>query len=311
MSPHGIMFHHFCDNRTHVRGQGAINENEFEKILDHLKDYNILKANIWLEKAISNKLNDNDICLTFDDGLKCQFDVALPVLDRRKITAFWFVYSNVFQGHMGRLEIYRYYRTAFYQDIEEFYKVFFKFILNSQYNQLIENHVKDINFSEHLSEYSFYSLNDRKFRFIRDKILGPQKYFNLMDQMIKKDDVDIEQINKYLWMDTKSLQILNEKDHIIGLHSYSHPTELNSLTKKDQKKEYQMNFDHIKNILKTKPITMSHPCNSYNNDTIGILDELGIKIGFRSNFDLTNFSKYEFPRIDHSTLIKELELNSI
>ena len=49
---------------------------------------NILDANIFYEKLISKKLKDNDLCLTFDDGIKSQIDVALPVLEDLKIKSF-------------------------------------------------------------------------------------------------------------------------------------------------------------------------------------------------------------------------------
>ena len=30
---HGIMFHHFHDNKDHLRGQGSISKDEFVKII--------------------------------------------------------------------------------------------------------------------------------------------------------------------------------------------------------------------------------------------------------------------------------------
>ena len=50
---------------------------------------NILDANIFYEKLISKKLKDNDLCLTFDDGIKSQIDVALPVLEDLKNKEFF------------------------------------------------------------------------------------------------------------------------------------------------------------------------------------------------------------------------------
>ena len=50
MPAHGIMFHHFCDNNQHLRGQGAIDETALSNILDSLENFEILHAKIWLEK---------------------------------------------------------------------------------------------------------------------------------------------------------------------------------------------------------------------------------------------------------------------
>ena len=42
---------------------------------------------------------------------------------------------------------------------------------------------------------------------------------------------------------------------------------------------------------------MSHPCGDYNSDTLSILKDLGIQIGFRSSLEPNEIkSKYEIPR---------------
>ena len=116
---YGVMFHHFCDAR-HPRGQGAITAQELEDILDYVGLHRILPAHEWLERATKGTLEAGETCLTFDDALRCQYDIALPVLERYGLTAFWFVYSSVFEGNEEPLEIYRYFRAVEYTDMDEF-----------------------------------------------------------------------------------------------------------------------------------------------------------------------------------------------
>ena len=40
-------------------------------------------------KISKNKLSNKNVCISFDDGLKCQFDIALPVLEDLKIKSFF------------------------------------------------------------------------------------------------------------------------------------------------------------------------------------------------------------------------------
>ena len=47
------------------------------------------------ERLERSELRHNDIVLTFDDGLRCQYDIALPILNKHGIGAFWFVYSSL------------------------------------------------------------------------------------------------------------------------------------------------------------------------------------------------------------------------
>ena len=87
---------------------------------------NILDADVFFEKSKNNKLKNNEVCLTFDDGIKCQIDVALPVLEELKIKSFFFVYTSVFSGKPDNLEIFRYFRMNYFNNINEFYENFYK-----------------------------------------------------------------------------------------------------------------------------------------------------------------------------------------
>ena len=105
---HGIMFHHFHDDLKHIKGQGSIDHIQFENLLIFLKkNFKILKAENWYKKAINNELTENEICLTFDDNLLCQYEVALPILEKYGLTAFWFIYSSPLKGVNEKIEIYR------------------------------------------------------------------------------------------------------------------------------------------------------------------------------------------------------------
>ena len=48
---------------------------------------------------------------------------------------------------------------------------------------------------------------------------------------------------------------------------------------------------------------MSHPCNSYNKNTIKILKKMKIKVGFKADNNNLPYSKLELPRIDCKYLI--------
>ena len=82
---HGIMFHHFYDNKIHIKSQGAISKNDLIKLIKFIGRKNILDADKFIVRYKENKLNKTDICLTFDDSLKCQYDISLPILEDFKI----------------------------------------------------------------------------------------------------------------------------------------------------------------------------------------------------------------------------------
>lgn len=304
---HSIMFHHFHDQK-HPEGQGSLSSHDFEEMIDWLaKKHQILDAEAYLSKLENNSLKHNEICLSFDDALLCQSEIAAPILDSRGIKAFFFVYSSPFCGDPDPLEIYRYFRTTEFSNIDEFYDQFF---LQTQidHNDSYENALTQYDKENYLSAFPFYTENDKWFRFLRDLILGKAKYEEIMNQLMIKHHFNKESASRNLWMSNENIQELHSSGHIIGLHSYSHPTILHTLTMKEQESEYEKNFDHLSSILNDKPIAMSHPCGNYNEDTLKILNKFGIRIGFRSNNSITHInSKFEIPRNDHANIFKDMK----
>jgi peptidoglycan/xylan/chitin deacetylase (PgdA/CDA1 family) len=93
---HSVMFHHF-HNETHLPAQGSLSSDDFKDMLAWLgKKYSLLNADEYAKKFSSGPLNESDICLSFDDALKCQYDIAIPILQEFGLNAFFFVYSSAF-----------------------------------------------------------------------------------------------------------------------------------------------------------------------------------------------------------------------
>ncbi len=303
---HSVMFHHF-HNDIHLPSQGSISGSNFLDMVDWLdKNYNLLNACEYQSKLTNKTIEDKDICLSFDDALKCQFDVAVPIINKLGITAFFFVYSSVFNDKSDLLEVYRYFRTSSYPDLEKFYYDFFQLVKE---RNIINYSEKLSLFSSlnYLSEFPFYSQNDKWFRYLRDQYLSKDEYQKIMSTLMLRKGFDIELAKKKLWMTERDLVEISNKGHIIGMHSYSHPMQLNKLKKSDQEMEYKRNYEHLRKIIK-KPIkSMSHPCGSYNNDTLDILRSMKIEIGFRSNMSIKEIiTPLEVPREDHINVFKEM-----
>ena len=73
----GIMFHYFHDYIEFQKTQGSISPSQLEKIIKKVKKATqILSPYDYLEN-LKNKKPEKATCITFDDGLMCQFKVAL------------------------------------------------------------------------------------------------------------------------------------------------------------------------------------------------------------------------------------------
>ena len=295
--PLGIMFHHFHDDAKYKPGQGSLSTTDFEDILEYLGHERILSAEVWAERALENRLSPEDLCLTFDDALRCQYDIALPVLRRLGLTAFWFIYTATLSGGAPALEAYRKFRCEYYDTVDDFYGLFFQIAANQIPEGRVIRALREFP-ANYLAEFKFYSETDRKFRYLRDRILGPKEYKNVMDRMIASRGVTAKELVADVWLEPNHIKVLKEEGHVIGLHSHSHPTLLEAEAPDEQYAEYKSNLDILSDLTRARPFTMAHPCNSYSNTTLDILSGLGIKLGFRSNMVKASNSLLELPRED-------------
>ncbi len=311
---HGIMFHHFHDDKMHIKSQGSINSDDFYKIIKFIGKNNILDADVYFEKFKNNKLKNNQVCLTFDDAIKSQIDIALPILEDLNIKGFFFVYTSLFEGNPDSLEIFRYFRAKYFNSVDKFYQKFYE-ILNldlvnffKQKNEIIK---------ETKSKFPFYTIEDIKFRLVRDHLLSKTEYEKTIFYMIKQKKINYKEFYKKLFFQKIDLQNVNNLGHLVGLHSHNHPTLLEKLNYDEQKDEYEKCLSIISKILnkpKNQIKTMSHPCGSYNDDTLEILKELGIELGFKQIMKLEkvkkmkkiNNSPLEIAREDHSSILKRI-----
>lgn len=302
MAAHGLMFHHFTNGTSHPPGQGAIDARELREMLERVGISRILDPSEWTARALEGRLRDEDLCLTLDDGLLCQYEIALPVFEALGLRAFWFVYSSVFEGAVERLEIYRYFRSTAFADVGAFYSTFFEAV-RCAHPELWAGAWARFDSSSYLTDYPFYSEGDRWFRFLRDEVLGVERYNTVMDSILAEAGFDTAAAARHLWLDDDRLRELHAAGHVIGLHSTTHPTRLERLPPEQQKEEYRHNFDHVRRVTGTAPQTAAHPCNSYSAETLRILDGLGIRMAFRSNMATApEHGLLELPREDHANL---------
>jgi peptidoglycan/xylan/chitin deacetylase (PgdA/CDA1 family) len=311
---HGITFHLFHDDHVHKISQGSIDKDSFSKILKYLGRDNIINAEDFLIRLKENKLKSKDICITFDDGCKAQYDIALPVLENLKIKSFFFVYSSLFEGNPDLIEIYRFFRINSFKNVDEFYEIFFR-KLNHDLKKFFYKEDKNINYIK--EKFSYYSINDIKFRLVRDKLLIKNEYNEIMSDLMIQKKFNFKDYYDLLFLSKDNLREMNKLGHTIGLHSHTHPTTLANLSYEEQNYEYSKNIEILTNVLNDKNKTInsvSHPSGSYNDNTIKILKDLKIEIGFKNIMFLEpgrenkkiNNSSLEIARQDHAQIMCDM-----
>ena len=110
------MFHHFHDDNKYpnLQGGGSISAIYFHSIIDYIdENFNLITPDEYTQKVVKKSIKEFDVCLTFDDSLKCQFDIIYPELEKRKLKAFFFVYSGAFSENPPLIEFFRDFRLNF------------------------------------------------------------------------------------------------------------------------------------------------------------------------------------------------------
>lgn len=298
---YGLMFHHFVPGDAPGR-EGALCAAQLEQLLEEFGG-RLLPAKEWLDRAERDSLRPGDVCLTFDDNLRCQFDVARPALSRRELTGVWFVSSGPLVGEPIATEIYRALRMHCFPTTDAFYAAFEAVAARSEFGTLIASRLTTFVPRDFLTQFTFYTDADRRFRHIRDEILGPTRFAQLMDRLIAECGVSTGDLAAELWMQPEQLRQLQREGHVIGLHSHRHPTRMAYLDESRQYEEYAANRDVLRVCLGAAPTVAAHPCNSYNAATLRVLRALGVRIAFRADCNAAP-SDLEQPREDAAHLVR-------
>ena len=303
----GIMFHHFHDGKFFKKGPGSISGNQLEKMIRYLGRENIINSREFLTTPNHNK----KYCFTFDDGLKCQYKIALKVLNRHNIKGFFFVYSSIFTNKPDLLEIYRFFRVKYYINQNSFYNSFFsvvKKLFKNRHEKFLDKNDKLLKNLKKNSPY--YSSKDIKFRVTRDYFLNNNQYNDIMLKLFRDKKFNYRNYIKKLHLSKNDIKKLSNAGHEIGLHSHSHPSNFTNLKIEQQIKEFKKNKYILEKIINKKIITASFPFGSYNKKTILALKKNKILYSFQKNLERPIFDKYyelQLPRLNHSNLIKKIK----
>jgi peptidoglycan/xylan/chitin deacetylase (PgdA/CDA1 family) len=303
VSPRAIMFHNFHSKNSPKFGQGSVSEEQLINIIEKIGRENILDVNEWLKKYNNCELKKNQVCFTIDDGLKCQFKVALPIFKKYNIKAGWYIYTNYISEKYEFLDIYKYFCGIYYNNFEEFYLDFYNYMDKNQFNDAKQEFDK----SNYLLKFGGYSYNDRLFRYIRDNILNKDEFKNLILKMIKKKNLNLNDLINNIWMTKDEIKEL-AKTQVIGLHSCNHPTRMDLVNEKQQYNEYNDCKDILEKLINKQIYTLAYPCGRYNNDTFKICKQINIKYAFISyltEIDLEN-KNFLIQRIDSADVLNEL-----
>lgn len=219
----------------------AYGEN-FERQIQFLsRHFNKLES---LDLQSESFLKQNYL-LTFDDGYKDNFDIALPILKKYSVPAIFFITTSV----IGTDNLLWYDRVRLYYERNRKKEILGALRTKTQCRKSIQE-LREKDYEEFLEIVKTYNNN-------------PPEISRLM-------------------MNWKEAREIFDSGIMIGSHSHTHPV-LGKMERYQQMRDIQNSIEFIKNKLDFSPFTFSYPeglSETFNRDTIDILKTSGIKYAF-------------------------------
>ena len=162
---------------------------------------------------------------------------------------------------------------------------------------------------DYLNDCPFYSIQDKKYRYFRDFVLTPIQYINIVKKMLDIYKYSLDKNKERLFMSLRNLIELVSNGHDIGLHSNTHPTDMNRLEDQLIEEEYTLCYSFLERHLNIKPTSVSYPCGIFNAQTEKTIKKLNLEVGFAASLTQYNFKEVNYlllPREDHINILKSI-----
>jgi peptidoglycan/xylan/chitin deacetylase (PgdA/CDA1 family) len=275
--PLAVLYYHHVFESLDNFNDSEIDQHTFENQIKYLnKHYNLLSVSDALEKIKNNTLPEKSLIITFDDGYRDNYQYAVPILEKYKVPATFFIATEGLQSG---------------------------FLWNNTIELVIKNTqsciIKDNIIGEEID-----ITNDRlKLRAI--KLLTTSLKRLSSESRQEKIELLIKQLGittyERMMMSESEIIKLYEKGFEIGAHTHSH-TILSTENIEQCKQEVLLSKHTLESIIGEKINYFAFPNGAFGIDFTSthrnLVEELGFKAAFSTNdggcFDNSNL--FSLPR---------------
>lgn len=277
-----IMYHYVRElKRSRFPEIKGLEIKKFEEQIKYLlENYTVISMEELIESIDKKKLLPNNAAiLTFDDGYKDNFTYVLPILLKYGIKGAFYITTKCIEEKKVL-------------DVNKIH-----FLLASEENksilvQKIYNELDKYRKKYKLKENNFYYEKlAKRSRFDNEEVCFIKKMLQvelerelreiILDKLFKEYiKISEEVFSEELYLTPDQIVCMQKLGMHIGVHTYSH-LWLNSLTKEEQEREIELSINYLKKIgLNTEKLTICYPYGGFNEDTIEVVKNLNIKLGF-------------------------------
>ena len=248
-------------------------------------------------EVLKEKKGENLFLFTFDDGLKCQYTYAYPVLKSHGIKAIFFIPTIIFGKALTVHKI---------QCIR--YKIDDPILLDLLFKKFPEMEAVPTNDNNLKEQYPYDSPQAARLKFLLNFVLREDKKEYFIDDIFSQIE-DIERFFCYTYMDVESIRYLAEKE-CVGSHGHNHQP-LSRLSSRDLRNDIRNSIYLLKSKAKIKDISMiSYPYGSREAVSINVkcqVKSLNFSYGFTMNRGVNTINNL----IEDPYALKRIQINDL
>jgi peptidoglycan/xylan/chitin deacetylase (PgdA/CDA1 family) len=283
----------------------GLTEEEFAGQLDYLLEHHTPLGMDDLRRAHSGSapLPSNGFLLTFDHGTKDHLDVALPLLGSRRLEGVFYVMTATLEDkRMPSTDKQRLIEASF-DDDREFLERFLgraRRKLPALSASLTTDTSNVARAGDYLSEFGFYSLWDRFFRWLRDTVIPASITEQIVDEWFA-EDIGVEAaVADELYLNWDDVLTLEREGMTIGTHGHDHliySKENLDACAADVETSISLLHRHVR---RRSVDTFSYPNGGFNRKLASVFSGLGIEFCFSTQADICySFEdRYAMNRLD-------------
>ncbi|MCS5709121.1 polysaccharide deacetylase family protein [Candidatus Berkiella cookevillensis] len=230
----------------------AVQFDEQMRILSRY--YNVLSLSEGLERLEKGSLPPQAVCITFDDGYEDNLSVALPILEKYKLSAVFFI------------------ATKFLRDGIMWNDAIIESVRNMKVHEL------DLR-SIGLSQYSLFNEQQKVkaiYRLVNQlKYLPPQNRMLIVDKIVEESQCQLP----HMMMTEESVVTLHRKGMEIGAHTVTHPI-LNSISPEAARNEIGQSKEVLEALIQERLKYFAYPNGCPTRDYSSIHCKMVKNIGF-------------------------------
>ena len=259
----------------------------FEKCIKYIstKYEVVLFEDLAFDKNAMSKKN-RFATIMFDDGYKDNIEYALPILEKYKIKASFYVVTDCIDKNI----------PTWTHILEHSFQYTNKTKIELPY-KFLPIEFRSCEFSSKEERLKFVS----SLKPFLKTILHDKREIVLASVMEEFSDIELPK----LMMNWDDVRKLKELGHYIGSHTQTH-SMLGTMEKEsDIERELQESGNKIKSQLGYFPLTISYPVGSFDEKTKTISQKIGYKIGLAVKQDIFNPIKEDLFEVSRIELYNE------